>query len=345
MQSKNGGKDSKITYFLNFTICNLFNNPLNKKLFFMKKLISLIAFFIFLNNYSYAQGDLGTVLQKVGKDYAQRYLSPFTTGLGINLNSGFMGGFNPGGFSKIPVVPHVYVGAKFCGVLMKNNDKYFNLGFNTDTVIQGVKQTIYWSVYNAPTVFGNSTPAVARATINGVTIEKTLIGGINDTKFIPLVIPQIGVGTIFGTDVIFRTVPGIKVGDYGSFKLFGFAIRHNIGAYAKMPFDIAVQFGYQGFGIKDVNDKKFIDATSSFVNLQINKSFPIVSIYGGAQYESYNVDVNYQYGNTSIIFNQKGDNHFRGIAGATISLGPGRFNADMNFGTVFAFTAGLGFGL
>lgn len=311
----------------------------------MKKLFTLVAFLILINGYSYAQGDLGTVLQKVSSEYAKKYLAPFTTGLGLNLNSGFMGGFNPSEYSKIPVVPHVYVGAKFCGVVMKNNDKFFNLAFKTDTLIGGTLQTINWTVTDAPTVFGNSAPAIAKANFMGRDIQKTLIGGIKDTKFVPLVIPQIGIGTIFGTDIIFRTIPGIKVGDYGSFKLYGFAMRHNIGAYAKIPFDIAVQFGYQGFGIKDINDKKFIDASSSFVNLQINKSFFIVSIYGGLQYENYNVDVNYNYDNISIMFNQKGDNNFRGIAGATVALGPGRFNADLNFGTSFLFTMGFGFGL
>lgn len=314
----------------------------------MKKLISLIAVFVFVYNGLFAQGDLGSVLQKVGKEYAEKYLSPFTTGLGTNLNSGYMGGFTPSGYSKIPVIPHVYVGVKFCGVLMKNNDKYFNLGFTTNDSVSGVPVVIDWTVYNAPTVFGNSTPATATGKIRGSSqqiITKQLIGGIEDTKFVPLVIPQIGVGTIFGTDIIFRTVPGIKVGDYGSFKLFGGALRHNIGAYAKMPFDIAVQFGIQSFGIKDINENKFIDANSFFTNIQINKSFPILSIYGGFQYEDYNVDVNYKLGTTVISFSQKSDNHFRGIAGATVSLGPGKFNADFNFGTVFAFTAGLGFGI
>lgn len=313
----------------------------------MKKLTIIFLILFCTINFLYAQGDLGTVLQKVGSEYAQKYLSPLTTGLGTNLNSGFMGGFTPSGYSKIPIIPHIYVGAKFCGVLMKNNDKFFNMGFSTTEVINGNTVTVDWSVKDAPTVFGNSKPAIATGTIRGTSqaITKELIGGIEDTKFIPLVIPQIGIGTIFGTDIIFRTIPGIKVGDYGSFKLFGGAIRHNIGAYANMPFDIAVQFGIQSFGIKDVNGNKFIDANSKFVNLQINKTFFIVSVYGGLQYEDYNVDANYKYGSTAISFNQKSDNHFRGIAGATISLGPGKFNADVNFGSVFAFTAGLGFGL
>jgi hypothetical protein len=315
----------------------------------MKKLIYFLAFLIILINISFAQGDLGNVLKKVGPEYAQKYLAPFTTGLGTNLNSGFMGGFTPAGYSKIPVFPHIYAGVKFCGVTMKNNDKFFDMAFTTTTTIGGQKIPVNWSVKNAPTVFGNSAPAIAKGTYSygGFTKDTSisLIGGIEDTKFIPLVIPQIGIGTIFGTDIIFRTIPGIKVGDYGTFKLYGFAVRHNIGSYAKMPFDIAVQFGVQSFGIKDVNNFQFIDASSSFVNFQINKSFFIVSVYGGAQYESYSVDVNYVNSGTSIIFNQKGDNHFRGIAGATVSLGPAKFNADVNFGTIFAFTAGLGFGL
>jgi len=314
----------------------------------MKKNLTIIIIFLICSlNISYAQFDLGTIIQKVGPEYAEKYLSPFTTGLGTNLNSGFLGGYSPSGYSKIPIWPHIYAGVKFTGVMMKNNDKYFNLGFTTTETINNTQQTIDWSVYNAPTVFGNSKPPVATGKIRGTgqTITKELIGGIEDTKFIPLIIPQIGVGTIFGTDIIFRTVPGVKVGDYGSFKLFGGAIRHCIGSYAKLPFDIAVQFGMQSFGIKDAYDNKFIDASSTFVNLQFNKSFPIVSIYGGAQYENYKVDVNYKYGSTLISFSQKGDNHFRGIAGATVSLGPAKFNADLNFGSIFAFTAGLGFGI
>ncbi|MBI5403086.1 MAG: hypothetical protein HY959_06770 [Ignavibacteriae bacterium] len=314
----------------------------------MKKNLTIIIIFLFCSlNISFAQFDLGTVIQKVGPDYAAKYLSPFTTGLGTNLNSGFLGGYSPSGYSKIPIWPHVYAGVKFTGVMMKNNDKFFDYAFTTDTVIGGVHQTIDWIVEDAPTVFGNSKPALAKGVSRQThqVIYQEMIGGIEDTKFIPLVIPQIGVGTILGTDIIFRTIPGIKVGDYGKFSLVGGAIRHCIGSYAKMPFDIAVQFGFQNFSIKDVNNNKFVDASSMFTNLQINKSFPIVSIYGGLQYETYNVDVNYKYGSTMLSFSQKGDNHFRGIAGATVSLGPARFNADMNFGSIFAFTAGFGFGI
>ncbi|MCE1165957.1 MAG: hypothetical protein LWX07_11215, partial [Bacteroidetes bacterium] len=78
----------------------------------MKKILIAISIMLLFSTGAKSQ-DLGGVLSKVGADYAQKYLEPFTTGLGTNLNSGFMGGFNPGGFSKLPVWPHFYVGVKF----------------------------------------------------------------------------------------------------------------------------------------------------------------------------------------------------------------------------------------
>lgn len=314
----------------------------------MKKFTIIYIVLLFCTStISFGQSELGDVLQKVGTEYAQKYLSPFTTGLGTNLNSGYLGGFTASGYNKLPIWPHVYAGFKFTGVAMKNNDKFFDLAFSTKETYNGNQVNVDWVVKEAPTVFGNSKPAVATGVIRGTnqTITKELIGGIEDTKFIPLIIPMIGVGTIYGTDVIFRTIPVISVGNYGKFTLVGGAIRHCIGAYAKMPFDISVQFGLQSFGIKDANSNKFIDANSMFTNIQFSKSFPIVLVYGGAQYETYNVDINYKYGTTAIAFSQKGDNHFRFIAGATVSLGPGKFNADINYGSIFAFTAGFGFGI
>jgi len=315
------------------------------KITFMKRIILPLVCLFFLTSYTFSQDELGTLIQKVGKDYTQKYLEPLTTGLGTNLNSGFIGGYNASDYHKIPIWPHFYAGVKFCGVVMQDADKMFDLNFESNLNYGGVPVPVVWTVKNAPTIFGSTTPAIAtgRTPYGDTTI--TLIGGLEDTKFVPLFIPQIGIGTILGTDVVFRTLPGINYGNYGTFKLFGAALRHNIGAYAKMPFDIAVQGGYQSFGIKDKYDNKFIDASSMFVNIQFSKTIAIVNLYAAAQYENYSVDVNYKYGNTNISYNQKGDNNFRGILGATLSLVLVKVNVDLNYGSKFAFTAGLGVGL
>lgn len=316
----------------------------------------LIIFFLSSSLRSQPELDLGSVLKGVGSEYAKKYLEPFTTGIGTNLNSGFVGGYNPAPYSKIPIVPHLYAGVKFCGVVMEDKDKTFNLAYEDKTILYGQTIPVTWQVYNAPTVFGSTEKAVAKATVKSpltgrdTVISTQLIGGLGESKFVFLFIPQIGIGSILGTDLIFRTVPGVSVGNYGSFKLFGWALRHNIGAYAKLPFDLAFQFGYQKFGVKDKDDNKIIDANSFFGNIQLNKTFFIVSIYLAAQYEYYNVDVSYtytpQFGNPiTVAFSQKGDNSFRTIIGSSLLLGPVKFNADVNFGAKFTITTGFGLGL
>ena len=317
----------------------------------MKKIILPLIFLFISISSSYAQIDLGTMLQGVGQEYAQKYLEPLTTGLGENLNSGFIGGYGPSSYHKIPIWPHLYIGMKFCGVVMQDADKTFNINYQSNyNVGGGIVVPVNWTVSNAPTVFGSTTPAVATGTYNlggtQYTTQQQLIGGLEDIKFVPLFIPKIGIGTVLGTDLVVSILPGIGYGNYGTFTLFGAALRHNLGAYIKdLPFDIAVQGGYQNFGIKDKNDNKFISANTEFVNLQLNKTIAIVSIYAGAQYENYSVDVNYVYNGTNISFNQKGDNSFRGILGGTLSLAIVKLNFDLNYGSKFAFSAGLGVGL
>ena len=329
---------------------------------YMKKFFFLLLVLFFSYSVSYSQDDdMGQKLQNIGQSYAIKYLEPFTTGIGMNLNSGFLGGFKPGGYSKIPIMPHVWAGIKFCGVVMEDKDKMFNLSYNDKIKVRnpitGQEQYVdaTFQVLNAPTVFGDTKPAVATASYTNPytgqqeTKQQEIVGGLGDSKFVFLFIPQVGVGTILGTDLILRMVPGISVGNYGSFMLFGGSIRHNLGGWIKnMPLDIAVQLGYQNFGIKNNNDAKIISANTMFAGIQFYKTFPIISVYGGVQYENYSVDVNYNYTfngiKNSISFNQKGDNSFRFIGGATITVGPVMFNADANFGSKFVLTTGLGVG-
>ena len=140
------------------------------------------------------------------------------------------------------------------------------------------------------------------------------------------------------------------MGDYGSFMMFGGALRHSLGGYVKnMPFDVSAQFGYQTLSLKDKYSNKFITGNSMFANVQFSKSIAIVTIYGGAQYENYDVDVNYTFiisgYQQGVSFTQTGDNSFRGLAGATISAGPVHFNLDVNLGNKFSFSSGVGIGL
>ena len=105
----------------------------------MKKIILPLLFALLFGQNISAQ-DLGTLLTNVGPDYAKSYLAPFTTGLGTNLNSGWFGGFDPSGYSKLPFVPHFYVGVKFNGVIMQEQDRVFTQNFRTTIPINRYEQ-------------------------------------------------------------------------------------------------------------------------------------------------------------------------------------------------------------
>jgi hypothetical protein len=318
----------------------------------MKKLILPLFFALLFGQNIFAQ-DLGTTLKNVGPEYAKSYLAPFTTGLGTNLNSGWFGGFDPAGYSKLPFVPHFYVGVKFNAVILQDQDRIFTQNFRTTIPINGTNRDVILKMADAPTIIGYTSAPMGQvydANTNAYLGQYATIGGINNSQFMPLVVPHFGFGTLLGTDIMLRFSPGFDMGDYGSFTMFGAALRHSLGGYVKkMPFDISAQFGYQTLGLKDKYHNKFITGNSMFVNLQFSKNIAIVTIYGGAQYENYSVDVNYKFNvngyEQGVSFTQTGDNSFRGIAGATVHLGPLHINLDANLGNKFSFSSGIGIGL
>ena len=238
-------------------------------------------------------------------------------------------------------------------MILQEQDRIFTQDFRTTLPINGVNRDVILKMKEAPTIIGYTTPPrgqVYDASTSAYLGEYQTIGGIGNSQFIPLFVPHFGFGTLLGTDVMFRVLPGFEFGDYGSITMFGAALRHSLGGYVKkLPFDISAQFGYQTLGLKDKGKNKFITGNSMFVNLQFSKKIAIVTIYGGAQYENYSVDVNYIFQlngyEQGVSFTQKGDNSFRGLAGATLSLGPVHFNLDVNMGNKFSFSSGLGIGL
>ena len=119
----------------------------------MRKLILPLLFALIIGQSVSAQ-DLGTTLKSVGPEYAKSYLSPFTTGLGTNLNSGWFGGFDPSGYSKLPFVPHFYVGVKFNAVIMQAQDRSFSQNFRTTIPVNGTNRDVILKMVDAPTILG-----------------------------------------------------------------------------------------------------------------------------------------------------------------------------------------------
>jgi hypothetical protein len=311
-------------------------------------LFFVIAVVFGINSYTLSQ-DNGSQTQNVSDSYKFLFLKPFSTGIGTVLNSGFVGGLNPSPYSEKSFSPHFYAGVKFCQVQIPEEDKKFDLNYQTTINYNGVPTVVKWNISGAPTVFGNNTPPVVnrKFTFRGREIDTsiTLIGGFDNSKYFSLFIPQVGFGTYYGTDIIVRGLPGVSLSNYGSLYMYGGAIRHSISSYLKLPLDISIQAGLEKLYVKEHNSAQSFSANSSFVNFQLSKTLFFLTFYGGVQYEKYDMIVNYKFMDYNFVFNQSNVNSVRSFAGMTLSLGLMKINSDINYNKRLSISTGVGLSL
>ena len=317
----------------------------------MRKSISAVVVFMMIAGSARAQ-DLGSNLAKVSGPYAQAYVSPVVNAFGMDMNSGLFHGASMSGL--LPLGLHLYVGVQLGTTLVGSADKSFSLSYR-DTLYDplGIPHPANVTA-SGPTIFGSKDqkgkvvytpdnpliPADSQQTIPGVV----------STSLAPMPIPQIGLGTLFGTDVMVRFLPKIKLSDYGSLQLFGFAIRHSISQYIPLvPVDIAVQIGFQNFSLKDSSGSNLLKASAFAANVEVSKTLAILTLYGGLQLESSSVDLAYSYTPSyanaqpiPISMTIKGKNKFRALVGLSLGLGPLTINGDYNIGSINAVDLGLG---
>lgn len=320
----------------------------------MKRAFLVIVILIFCGGV-YSQ-TLNENLSKLGASYAEKYVQPFMEGIGIAFNSHFIDG-RMQSVGKLPIEANIYAGVKISAIALTDEDRFFDLDF-TDSVLVGSQKVLaYYSVRGAPTVFGPTTPAVATGYyyVAGVQFPApnlTLPGGILDTKFYPFIIPQIGLGSFYGADVIVRFLPRVNLSNYGDLGYSGVVLRYNLSYLIKgIPFEIGLHGGFQNFSIRNDDGIKYFDANGYVAGLQLAKKFPFVTIYGGGQYEAFNLKLNYTYKNQStglsipVSISQESGANFRGVAGASLTILTMMANFEVNMGKRFLITGGFGFTL
>ena len=119
-------------------------------------------------------------------------------------------------------------------------------------------------------------------------------------------VPQIEIGSLFGTELMLRYIPklnyGEKIGDFG---FWGFALKHSISQYFNegdnpKDFQLAVQFGLQGTSLENTIGVTETELTSdaSMMNINIHGSKSIENwfdIWGGISYETIEIKTSYLY--------------------------------------------------
>lgn len=286
--------------------------------------------------------DLGGELKNVGEVYADGYVQPLTDAFGSGLNAGLFRTADVGnGF--LPGLPFdVYVGASVSGALLSTDNEQFT--FEGEQITSGGRtlNVIATSPDNqVPTVFGDTDPdgdLVFQDAQTGAEVDRQPIPpALVNTSVAPLVVPQLGVGSIAGTDVQVRYLPETDLSDYGSVGLTGVAVRHDIDQWipAPLPFNIAAQGAWNQVTIDDSDGAEVLDASGWAFNAQASKGVPVLPLvlYGGLQFESFDVDYNYTFegpqgGVNEISLSQDATASTRILAGFSLTLAIVRINVD-----------------
>jgi hypothetical protein len=318
----------------------------------MRKLSLLLVLTLCIISAGSAGDDLSTKLKTVGVDYAQGYLQPLANAFGADINSGFFHG------AKMSNGFHLYIGLRAFAATVPSADQTFN--FSTTSTYQGVDYTL--SGTDLPTIFGdeNVTGSLKGSLPQfGFDTTVTTISGLKKLSLAPLAAPQLTVGTIMGTDFSLRLFPKTNIGDYGSIGFWGVGARHSISQYFggdDAPVDIAVGFMIQNLTITakdttaagEVSDYDLFKASAWLANIEVSKSFSILTLYGGLQIEKSSIDIQYFYNNTAtqtqdnMKLSMDAKNTFRAIVGANLGLGPLNINADYNMGSTTVISGGIG---
>lgn len=167
-------------------------------------------------------------------------------------------------------------------------------------------------------------------------------GGLN-VSMIPFAVPQLTLGSVYGTDITVRYFAFSFNEDIGKLQLYSWGLRHSVSQYFKtLPLDLAVGIYNQHFSLGDL-----IESNSWFISAQASKRVLIFTFYGGLGYENCSMDISYtsEENDTEVDFNLKGDNTIRFTAGVTFNLGPVKLNVDYNLASQSVLSAGLGIGI
>ena len=359
-------------------------------------LVALLMVFLCLpSKHAFGQlGDLGDLFEAgidEGKEDArllfQEYLKPFTNGFGAGINSGWVDRAKTHGLLGF------HVKLNLSAAMVPDIHRSFDieeLGLARLQILKHGPET--------PTFSGQSSGAARLGySLEGLELANFRMPPGTGIRYIVTPMVQGGVGLPKNTDIMVRFIPPFKFLDYGELYLYGLGLKHELNQWlpggAFLPVTFSVMAGYTSFGTSaglnarpvdfDANadldpdglggpnastwdNQEIIFSTSAYtVNLIVGKSLPIISVYGGAGFESSTTNVKVEGDfpyytpelheaefkrklnalNDPLDLSFDGANKLRALAGLRISLPLITFNAEYTLSDYSMVTFGLGVSL
>ena len=355
----------------------------------MKKNLLLAVCCLLAASMTANAGSLDSTLQKMAGSAVQGYVGPIVSGFGSDLNGGWFhkapsakmfgidlefglvvqGTFFSDAAKTIPsgVGGQFNFDAAQTQQLASSIPNYSLLPAAQQTAIKNqIANTVFSVELTGPTIVGSKTDTVKvkfpgqTITVNGNsftipdnTINLGITGYLEDLSVLPLLAPQLSVGTFVGTKFTFRWLPSYTDKDLGEFKYFGFGIQHNPGIWFPnpLPVDLCVSYFTQSF---EVGTTFKTEATAFGINA--SKTFGPgalnITPYAGFMLESSTMTFDYTSslstpagGTQTIHVNLplKGDNSSRLTLGMSLKLLFLNINADYNLAKYNSATAGIMF--
>jgi hypothetical protein len=279
-----------------------------------------------------AQTTFEDIIRQQNPATVRGYLQPLADILAANLNVGFY-------HSALVPKSKLGFGIELVGMAsqVKDAQRVYTAstppGFNP-------------SSFQTATIFGGTGSTVTH--VSNSSLQYRGSDGLVDSDNFPSAAPQIRIGGIFGTEVVFRylssSMLGLKAADFPQLKVIGYGLRHSISQYfSALPVDIAVSFFDS-----DVTWGDIVDMESRSFGAQVGKSLGLVSVFGGLEQESGKMKLTYTStsptapGSVRVDLDVKGQTRFS--AGALLKVGPLQLFGDGNFGKVTTFSGGLRIG-
>lgn len=290
-------------------------------------LFCIIALIMSANSLQ-AQNELEDSIEQLNSETVTGYLQPFLDGFGANLNSGFTG------TAKIENKLVIRLEAVGMATLIGSTEETFSTLPPAPFSQQPVETA---------TIFGDQ-----GATITGPEgLQYKFQNGIFDLDYFPLAVPQLTIGNFYHTQFQVRYAGYSGSDDVPEVQLLGLGVRHGLNQYLNdLPVDLAAGISYQQLDIGDIMQSRAYAITG-----MASKEFGILTVYGGAQYEKTQLDLNYTYTGAADIENAEidlsfdGENTIRGFAGLGVNLAFVHIRTDINLGSVTVLSASIGFGI
>ncbi len=242
-------------------------------------IVSFLASVAFFNPTTRAQSIEDLVRTLGVQEIAKGYLQPVADAIGAGFNSGFYHS------AAVPRGFHVYGGLKGIWVFIPPANRQFVATLPPELTALG-----YPSSITTASAFGSKGAIVRSSTDTARYPSFTLPDGIDSDRFM-LLIPQVSIGSIFGSEIVIRGIPPTLLDpEVGRVSLVGVGIKHSTTQYAELPFDIAVMAAAQHFTLDDV-----LKVTNYNVNIILSVDLLAFTLYAGAGYEGYQIAASYRY--------------------------------------------------